>query len=409
MKVSIKKHSFIIFWICLMISTYISISEELIIASSILFFLISKKAKSKLSINNSIIVIFLVYYLLVTIGGVILGNVEVMSVAKYIVQFFILYYCIKTAISFDESGGSTLLCDLRNLICISAIYGTIETIFRYNIIGKYVKSVDWLSYMNTMTIKYQPSSIYLHYTYYAFFLLAGFIILLRFPFENTCINIFAHILILEQLFLSKSRMGWITFIIILFVNLIRFLNNKKIKKRYLYLFLSFILIFLLLIFIKPGLINKVYLAVVNRFSAFIKHGMKDGSIGQRFGTLINYPKYLMKYPLLAIFGTGYDSMENVYLSEYSYFVGYNTADNYYLSIMIESGIIGFLLFIMAICLYIKKNIHQNNKIGVVCKQMFLLFALQGLTYGLNSYFQFAIILLIYCLWKYDSNINIDLD
>lgn len=380
-----------------MVSTYIGYSEELIIIFSLIFLIMKRKIRIGFSTKNTATVIFLGYYFVVTLMGLIAGNVENMSVVKFIIEFGLLLYCVSSALFFDTTDGIITLGDLRNLICISAIYGTIETIIKYNPLAKYVSIVNWLDAMNALVTRYQPSSFYLHYTYYAFFLLFGFIILLIFPYKNKLVNIGACILILEQLFFSKSRMGWITFaILILFYCIISY--KGRIKKGYLYFFAFFLVMMIVVIFAKPELIKEFNASIIHRFSSFKIYGMLDGSLGQRWGTLLNYPKYLFKYPIKALIGTGYESISNSFLKEFSYFRGYNTVDNQYLSLLVESGIIGGILFLIAMIAYVKRCWNQNNNMGVFCKMIFILIAIQAITYGLLSYFQFTLIVVMFCLW-----------
>lgn len=324
-------------------------------------------------------------------------------ITKFIIEYILLVFCVSSFLLFDISGGIQTLLDLRNFICVSAIYGTLETIMKYNPLSNVISSVNWLNDMNSLTYRYQPSSIYLHYTYYAFFLLIGYIILLRYPFRNKMINIFSHILFIEQLFYSKSRIGWITFVVIIFFNWVMLHNRLRINRKYIRLLFCCIVTLLAVIILKPELIKWFNFEIVRRFSSFKIYGMLDGSLGQRLGTLLNYPQYMSKYPILAFFGTGSESIKTLFLSEFSYFSGYNTVDNQYLTLLVEAGLLGACLFFISIFSVVRKLWHQNDKIGITCRLFFIMFCIQAITYGLTSYFQFTIIVFVFLLWERNNS------
>lgn len=403
MKVSLKQHMFVIFLACLLLSTYVGVSEELIIVYSLFFFLKRKKFSAALSKRNIIVCLFLVYYFLITLAGVIMGYTELMSLAKFIIEFCGILYCVSSALDLDNVDNyNRTLNDLRNFIIVSAIFGTYETIVRFNPLTNIVVAVDWLNAMNAYSIiRYQPSSFYLHYTYYAFFLLFGLIILLKYPYKNKIINLSAYCILIEQLFFSQSRMGWITFVILMLCYWVINTNlASKVKRKHIYCVCVLFLVTLVTIVIKPEVLEVVNNTIIKRFSSIKTYGMADGSLGQRLGTLLNYPDYVSKYPIRAFVGTGFQSIEKAFLHEYSYFKGYVTADNQYLELIVESGIVGFIIFVCSIMQFLKKGWDKKDDISVFCKIAFLLLFIQGITYSLTSYFQFVMVLLIFCLWNH---------
>lgn len=79
---------------------------------------------------------------------------------------------------------------------------------------------------------------------------------------------------------------------------------------------------------------------------------------------------MSKYPILAFFGTGSESIKTLFLSEFSYFSGYNTVDNQYLTLLVEAGLLGACLFFISIFSVVRKPWHQNDKIGITCRLFF---------------------------------------
>lgn len=403
-----KNHLFTMFFIGLITFVYIGLSEEYIILSFVISLLYSKKMDSiRISKSKILVTIFLLYYGVSTIIGVLFGFSEPIQLVKYLVMFFMLPYTIKTILTKNKGELITYFCDLKNIIFISSIYGMYEWIFHKNNLYLLMKipAANWLISMNNNHMGYQPSSIFLHYTYYASFLLLGFVLCCIYPYKSRIINFLFYSFFIIQLFATKSRICWIAFIILLIYFMYRkkILTLKSIKKGSLFVLIIIVISVVACIIIRPVFLLSLWEEIIRRFSILLIYGLRNGSVGQRLGTFMNWPTYFAKYPIIAFFGCGYGSMNNLFLKEFSYFAGYSTADCQYLSVLVETGILGFVIFIMAIIQTLLNKISNSEALSIVVSSTVVIYAIQGITYSFMSYIVILPIILIYVCMTNDFN------
>lgn len=147
-----------------------------------------------------------------------------------------------------------------------------------------------------------------------------------------------------------------------------------------------LLVIFMLLF--PSVPFKLMRFVHVRFLNIFIHGMNDGSLGQRIGTLLNWRHYFISNPLLAIFGTGYQSIGKIYLKKYSYFGGYSTADCLVTTYLVETGIVGALF----LASFLIAKIRKYRKTDSISYYFIVLFILEGLTLDLSSnYYVFFVL------------------
>lgn len=101
-----------------------------------------KKSNVYFTKINWPIVIFFVYFFFITVMGVIMDFSVFKAITKFIIEYVLLVFCVSSFLLFDISGGIQTLLDLRNFICVSAIYGTLETIMKYNPLSNVISSVN---------------------------------------------------------------------------------------------------------------------------------------------------------------------------------------------------------------------------------------------------------------------------
>lgn len=309
----------------------------------ILFFLsalYSLYRKSKLSINLNFlfIYIFLAYYLLLTV--IFTQDLLVMT-SKFILFPIFVYYIIPKNIN----GVIRILSIFKSFIGFTAIFGLYEYMQHFNLMVNFVKidAVKWIQTMNLNSV-YYPSSIFLHYTYFAYVLLLAFILVIVIPYKNRVLNLVYKTLIAISIFLPQSRIVWIAFGVILILSFI--LNRQGILT---YRKLS-VIVLILIIVVSLCLYFDVFAFISNyislRFSSLYRYGLADGSLGQRIGTLRNWENYLDSDTIKAIIGSGFGGV-NSYLSTYSFFNGYTTADSTVTSFLIDTGVIGLFIFLLS--------------------------------------------------------------
>lgn len=389
--VSIKKNEsliILIMWVMLMAILYSNLNISLFlivsfIASFVYFIIVFKKIKFKK--YYLLIFSFVIYYITITIFNA--ENV-IGVVLRYVCMPFFIYVLLpKTRI-----GRQRLLGYLKLFIGLSAIYGIFEYFLHFNIMVYFVKieSVKWIEYMNDST-SYYISSIFLHYTYFAYILLIGLIISLVFPYRNKIYNIIYNSLIIIDILLTQSRIIWIATIIFL---TIFFLRNNKDKTKSITRIIILILgiIFFLLFGSYLHIFETFGDFISNRFDSLFKYGLSNGSLGQRFGTLSNFNSYLDDSTLQAIFGSGYGGV-STYLVKYSFFTGYSTVDSMLTVFLVEVGLLGTVLFILAIIQVINRILKFNNYYSILALYTLIGTLITFLT--LDFYSNYVVLYLFY--------------
>ena len=389
----LKKHLFIIFFIGLLLCTYRGVVEEYcIIMTCFLFVLDGHINMSRFKVKSRQgITFFILYYFLITIFGALIGNMELKSILLFLITYVVLPIAIGRIVGLAGEDKSVILCDFRNFIVLAALLGLAESFIKYNPLYRIVNisAGEWIVSMNNTIRTYQPSSLFLHYTYYASILLTGLVIVLIVPYKSKILNVVLFAIMTEQLFATQSRICWIAYpiMIISYLGLSGKVSFRRMSGSLVKVLGGLLGVTLLIMLIKPSVISNLFTTISKRFSSLFIYGLADGSLGQRVGTLLNWPTYFGKNIFRGIFGTGFASIKPIFLDEYSYFQGYNTADCQYVTFLIESGIVGLAIFLVSIISYIRKN-NKNKQTNIVLFFLIIMviYAIECITYDMTTYF-----------------------
>lgn len=376
---------FPVLWLGLIAATYLDMGEYYLIALTgfVLFLCVWEFKTEAPAVFRGDFIFFILYYILISAIGILAGNVSM----KNFIELNLKYVCIPLILSYviplQNQDRVRALEYLRLTIFVSAVYGLLESVLKYNFVAEWSR-IDAKSWMEGMASasSYQPYSFFSHYNYYGCVLVLGLILGRYLPFKNKLLNLLYHLVLLEQLFVCQSRICWISAVVIYVVDF--FLRGESLKKLAPKL-AALAGIALCVLIVRPSLVQKVIDLVVNRFSRIWTYGFMDGSVGQRLGTLLNWPEYFSEHILAGFLGTGYHSTATVYLPEYSYFEGYSTADCQITVYLVETGLVGMLLFAIAVVSFLKrKRAEENAVLTRIAKLTFLAFAIESLTLDLAS-------------------------
>ncbi|MCS4487688.1 O-antigen ligase family protein [Streptococcus sciuri] len=345
-----------LFWLFLMATLYTGQNVNAFIVLAFLlgtvYFAIFHK-KLILSKDDIPILFFIFYYLIITI-------INGQNIIGFIIRFVCLPFIV---IVFDRSQRYDrlhILKQFRDFIGLTAIYGLVEYIIHFNYMAYFVKidAVEWIIKMNNAPL-YYPSSIFLHYTYFSYVLLVGFILELVLPYKQKIFSILYRLLVVINIFLSQSRIVWLAFLVVFLVNLLFFTSRMKIERKklikWMIAFTCFVVFSIVFHFFQ-----FIFSYITQRFISLFSYGLSDGSLGQRVGTLNNWGEYFDLSSVKAIFGSGFGGVSD-YLLNYSYFSGYSTADSTITVFLVESGVVGLILFIIAILNLLIHVINVKNE------------------------------------------------
>ncbi|HEM2541090.1 TPA: hypothetical protein U0398_000107 [Streptococcus suis] len=296
------------------------------------------------------IICFVAYYIFISI----LNGTGIFIVT---IKLLLLPFFIQSFIPIGVEKIEVLIDTLKKVMGLAGIFGIIEYFQHYNPLVNIVKinPVLWLEAMNNTLVNYRPSSLFLHYTYFAYVMLIAFCISLVFPYKNGFKNLLYNSILLISIFLSQSRIIWVGLVLIFLIKM--FTENTKISKnKFVLRMISIILISLVF----AGVLGNVIGIIEARFYSIFKFGLVDGSLGQRVGTLVNWFAYLGENIFKGIVGGGYGSTSE-YLRNYSYFSGYNTVDSTITTFLVETGIIGSGLFYVGLSSLFYTFLDTRNK------------------------------------------------
>lgn len=390
--VKLLNHLFIIFFIGLIIAIYRGISEEYILLCFLISMLIKGKMNTDLRMKNQskYIIIFIMYYLFSTILGVLMKYTEFSYIFRYTILMVVLPLTVSNMMTLKANSLVTSLQDMRNFIIIAAMFGLFESIVMNNFLYRFmvIDARSWIISMNSTIRTYQPSSFFLHYTYYASILITGIVLALVFPFKRKFVQRAVLLLLIEQVFAAQSRICWIAFvaIVIMYPFIFGKIEHMKVSRKFIRVLAFIAVCLLILVLIQPSFFQKLMASISDRFSSLFVYGMQEGSLGQRIGTLLNWPRYFSRNVLEGIVGTGYGSTEINFLASYSYFAGYSTADCQYLNLLVDTGIIGLGLFVVGIVYFTQKVRLIPLNFKRLYYIILIVYSIFCVTYNITTYF-----------------------
>lgn len=368
-------YGLIVLWIIIGIAYYRNVNLTVILPLFLatLFHRISRQGRQLVIKKTQVFLfLFVLYYLFISLlffkGLPGFTNL----IIRYVMLPSIAFYWSNRAMQNTSVKAFFISC-MKWLIFFFAWFGIYEWFSRYNPIAEFIVTGagDWIRRMNQFAqVVYYPSSLFTHYTYFAYVLLVGWLLSHIFPFKNRLLDFCYKLSILFALLVSQSRMSWIAFLIVMLIYVVTFVRKVRLTAI---LGLPVMLVGLIL----SGALEKVAGLISERFSRLFALGFSDGSLGQRFGTLQNVAPYMSEHPIKAMTGGGYGSAMLDFLPKYSYFAGFQTTDSMVTTYLIEAGIFGVILLLIGIVTYMlsldKKNIFDRFLILFLVMSMIEMF------------------------------------
>ena len=161
---------FPLFWICLVIATYMGAGEPFLLGATVLICLIViKKTNGVLQVHrngNVFFRLFVLYYILVSTAGILTGYVGFKNYIELFFKYVFLPMIIYVLVPDDYKKRLEMLKIIKNIIFVSTLYGVVESLIKYNYMVDFVQlnTKTWVQAMNNAS-NYQPCSLFLHYNY----------------------------------------------------------------------------------------------------------------------------------------------------------------------------------------------------------------------------------------------------
>jgi hypothetical protein len=331
-------------------------------------------------------------YLIVSLGAIIfisnitkLSSIKIIDIIKqiyYFMPFILLVYIM----SLQKVNAKTSLkkilytCDFLNLI------GIYEFIIKKSIFYTYINDENakfWQVYAFG-TEYYRVFNVFIHPIIYGNLLVCLFWIN-TYINRNKYIKLVSYILILINIYATKSRSSWIslfvTLILFIFRNIIDIVKNNKIERKKIFNLFNFLVLTIIFIFLFNDFVLSAYEGVLNRFSTVIGKDSNDVSKLQRIMTIKKIVHYMINSDLLSfLFGYGSNSVRNFMLNNHIVIPGFTTTDNQFISYFYNYGLLGLMVYIILL-----SKVTFDYLFGRRDK-IFDVFAIVFISISVNSFF-----------------------
>lgn len=326
----------------------------------------------------ALLVFYFVYSLLVTRGEPVTATP--LNVLAWIAVIPILTVCyLKWGLPYFERG-------LRHVLYVlvaCALFGILESIIRYNPLILVYEQITGAWRMGTPS--YRASAIFAHALPFAHMMVLGLIlafVLLR----STVWKLAVSAVLVVAIIGTQTRSA---LIVAAFVATLAVVQVTVQRRRYKMLFWYVALLVALgagtIILARSGLIGGYAAGIFDRLANL---GSGDISVGQRLATvdLTITTFFTESSPIEMIFGHGF-AMSNVLISSVPLLIeNFTTTDNYWVTILFDFGLLGFVgfVFVIGTSLYmvvrmfvrpsgdLRKQVRENKTVATA--MCYILFA-----------------------------------
>lgn len=337
---------------------------SVVLIDLIFLYLIFKNQKTHIYLRNNLFIFLFIFNFYISIRSIFTDDIffslkSSLSYIRFLILIFAISYFLNLNKSLEKNFYKTFLI-LTILLCLDAVF---QYIFGFNILGFKIDNIDKLNgffgdeaVLGSYLIRLFPLTLVSYFSLYDFT-------------NNKFKFYFLLTLVCFVIFLSGSRSSLV--LLILFMILIILLFDKIRKSILLICSLSFLLLISVLPF-NEKLKYKAYINFYNPLETmFFATDFNSSRVDKNFYifTPIYDSHYRTAYNMFKenkIFGVGNKmfrkvcSKEGIYVNEYSCTTH---PHNFYLQVLAENGIIGFLfLIILFIIVFFKlfKEIFLRN-------------------------------------------------
>lgn len=327
-----------------------------------------------LTINSiqKIWLIFILYSLLITVVNQLFKfhnfNVTSKDILMYILEFLIILYIVQFC---DRRYFFKII---RNFLALCTVAGVLEYFTRLQLYTPIIKTPAAIQTFGAFGIlnssTYRLMLFFGHPIYFATFLNIFCLLLIFIPFENRILNSILFVLSLFCLLLTQSRSGWISFLIIMLMLLLKSGRLRNIN-HHLFIRIIFGVVLLIVIInflsrLDPDLFNSVN----NRLYAVFNSPEEASGARMANLALVNY----INNDFLKLFGNG-NGFAISLLQNNPTINGWTLAvDNQYLTFFLDFGVVGLCFIVVFIIYCLKKLINTNDPINVlIISSIFIIF------------------------------------
>lgn len=290
----------------------------------------------------------------------------------------------------------------RNIGIVLSLIGCYEYAFKISVFYRYVLN-DTKIYMinNFGTSNARVRTIFLHPIICGVYTTAFWIILLYYPLKNKYLDLSVKIVTVICLIGTQSRSSWVSFAVVTIVYILAEKNKDisiSINGFVRYCVTAFICVLLLMFFYDK--LYEIILSVWRRLA----DGLNSGN-ASNYNRVIMIQNGIREWSTWGIIdkltgkGNGYALR---YLQSHS-ILGWTTAvDNQYLSLLLNSGLIGVFMYIAMANGVFYEFIKNKNSLNRACNLIILSMFLSSFFYEMLSW---EICMIIFCIFMAIKNVE----
>ncbi len=252
------------------------------------------------------------------------------------------------------------------LMTICSGLGLIEYVFKFQpytwLIQSSAALENFNKYSNVNSVVYRASLFFYHPIYYGMFVTMALVIISVLPFRNKFLQIGSYIILISGILLSKSRTCWLA---LLFVAILYALKKRSIifsresVRRGIFWLFGFLLV--VFVFLRTPIMKSILDSMFNRIDSLSGSNVEYGA---RLANL-SLPRQIAekKSWLFFLFGGGMGYGKSYLMAHPSINNWTEAIDNQFLTLFIDTGIVGLLIYIGILFTVVKSFFNRTTKIS----------------------------------------------
>lgn len=313
---------------------------------SIFFYIKNIRKENKINLYLLLILFYVLQSTFITFINI--NKLNIFNILKMLIFYSIIFISL---ILIRNSKGielSNFYKNIRNFGNIIIIINIIEIVKKKSIFYVFLKgnSSNW-QISSFGTNDFRTFSIFAHPISYAVFLGCLWWINIYMPVKNKYIRKIISILLLMNIYFTKSRSVWISFIISIIIYIFININFKKIeliKKKKVINLIFTIIISSIVVILASDKIWDVFYSIYNRFITVTNDSYNDFSRIQRIGAMNNITKQMFNSNLsILLMGNGFGAV-NTFMTKNFVVLKLDAPDCGLASIFYDFGLIGVTIF-----------------------------------------------------------------
>ncbi len=296
---------------------------------------------------------------------------------------------------------------VRELGSINAVLSVFEYFFKRNIFMKYITVAARMYMKRSMgTPAWRVRTFLIHPIICAVFITATWVVLLYIPYRRKWLNYVIKGCMLLGLIGTKSRSSWIAFLIVnilyLLIKMIKS-NTLLTNRNQLYRIILIIVMMLVLAICFEDRVIKMISGVISRW--MLSFDWKDSGNYNRVEMIkMGLDRWREATWSVKLFGNGPNYAIEL-LTSHAIRGWKNAVDNTYLTVLLNYGLIGLVMFVMILCISIYNMFTARNEIVELSALGMISIYSSAFFYDVFSWFS---VMAFFCLFLLGQSAQVDM-